>query len=140
MKAARNILESTWKNLCGDYSSTSCVESIDSSFASFGEVLEVSDGLELDDRSPTGGTDADDDLDLIENLQNLNFVMGEDAQEPTDLFSRADDSTTTRVKDEYGHLFDGPACRAFFAYIPLPYWIQVVEASNRGTNVDTGST
>jgi len=66
----------------------------------------------------------------VEQIQNMCFEPEASMEAPIDLYTHTDGSTDTYVKPEYQHLFEHSACSAFFAYIPLHYWKQVLVQTN----------
>lgn len=116
------MLDASWLYLSKDLSATTGLESIDSSFDEHAEIIELVDRIANLSAAEAPATVGD-----AETVENMNFSTEYQAEAPTDMFK----STGSKVKNEYMELFDGPASRAFFAYLPLSYWIQVVDACNK---------
>jgi hypothetical protein len=69
-------------------------------------------------------------LEEVEAIQNLRFEPNGEVDAPTDLYRRADGSTTTELLPAYKHLFEHSATSSFFAYLPQYFWRQVLLETN----------
>ncbi|POM81867.1 Transposase [Phytophthora palmivora] len=66
----------------------------------------------------------------VETVKNMRFEPDVELEHPTDLFTREDESTTTRLLPQYRHIFAHYASSSFFAYIPIYFWKQVILETN----------
>jgi hypothetical protein len=74
----------------------------------------------------------------VDELLNLNFDKDVVIKAPTDLYEHADksrDSAQSYIKPEFEYLFEDMECTAFFAFIPISYWKEVVVMSNERREV-----
>ncbi|GMF44182.1 unnamed protein product [Phytophthora fragariaefolia] len=67
----------------------------------------------------------------VKAVKSMRFEPELEMEAPSDLYAHTDDSTTTRLVPEYSSLFAHSASSSFFAYLPVYFWKQVVQESNR---------
>lgn len=79
-----------------------------------------------------------ENLQVIEELKTLDFQPNRSLKAPQDLYTHDDGSTETKVKKEMYHLFE-TASSSFFAYLPLPFWREVVVQTNLYAKDDKGA-
>ena len=66
----------------------------------------------------------------VEQIAGLRFSMEDVLSTPSDLFTREDGSTDTRIKESSRHIFLHSASSCFFAYLPKSFWEKVVQETN----------
>ncbi|POM60543.1 hypothetical protein PHPALM_30598 [Phytophthora palmivora] len=66
----------------------------------------------------------------VETVKNMRLEPDVELKRPTDLFTRKDESITTRLLHQYRHVFAHSASLGFFAYISIYIWKQVVLETN----------
>ena len=108
-----------WKRLCRADTNEDDLPNVD--IEELEEVLEHYDGKE----------DVPSSLAEIEDIRNMKFDPNVSIDAPPDLFKNQEGSLETRVKDEFVHLFQHSASASFFAYLPLSFWRQVLEETNK---------
>ncbi|KAJ8555029.1 hypothetical protein ON010_g9452 [Phytophthora cinnamomi] len=69
-------------------------------------------------------------LQEMEAIRNMRFDPEGQIDGPQNLFEHHDGSTVTFVCPEFRHLFEHSASSAFFAYLPLYFWRQVLYQTN----------
>jgi hypothetical protein len=101
---------------------------------------DADDDIDMDDDDELQVTDSYEEFDPdvllptsleeVEAIQNLRFEPNGEVDAPTDLYRRADGSTTTELLPAYKHLFEHSATSSFFAYLPQYFWRQVLLETN----------
>lgn len=66
----------------------------------------------------------------VEQIESMRFDPREQLEAPSNLYMHEDGSTQTKVKPRYRFLFQSSASASFFAYLPLSFWNEVLDATN----------
>ncbi|KAE9010700.1 hypothetical protein PR001_g14828 [Phytophthora rubi] len=67
----------------------------------------------------------------VESIENMKFDPVAQIPGPSDLYEHSDGTTHTRILPEYRHIFEHSASSAFFAYIPVYFWVEVLHQTNK---------
>ncbi|RAW43583.1 hypothetical protein PC110_g248 [Phytophthora cactorum] len=70
-------------------------------------------------------------MTYVESIDNMKFDPEAQLQAPSDLYEHGDDTSQTRIRPEYRHIFEHSPFSSFFAYIPVYFWVEVLRQTNK---------